>query len=109
MKASRKSSDQSCLTYFGLMVRCQVPLPTIGLKLADTCGFGFIGVIYFIFMLGEPMYTLTSVWMMSTPVFVVPGIINIIVVLQFQVCLALVIVVIAFLMRTKSGITDRCC
>ncbi len=89
------------------MVLCQVPLRTIGLKLADTCGFCFIGVIYFIFMLGEPisvLYTLTSVWMMSIPVFVVPGIINIILVLQWQVCLSLVIGVIVYLMRTKVAI-----
>ncbi len=87
------------------MVRCLVPLRTIRLELADTCCFGFIGVIYFIFMLSEPifiLYTSTSVWMMWIPVFVVPGIINIILVLQFQVCLALVIVAIVFLMRTKS-------
>ncbi len=87
------------------MVRCLVTLPTTGLELADTCGFGFIGLIYFIFMLGESifiLYTLTSVWMMSILVFVVPGIINIILVVQWQVCLALVIVAIVFLMRTKS-------
>ncbi len=87
------------------MVRYLVPLRTTGLELADTCDFGLIGVIYFIFLLGEPifiLYTLTSVWMISIPVFVVPGITNIVLVVQWQVCLALVIVAIVFLMRTQS-------